>query len=478
MKLKIEHSQAATTKEPHQIVPMADQLKANLTCPICCDIFRDPVTLKCSHSFCQECLQKYWKDLDVPLCPICRKKCSSEEPTLSLAFKSLCESLKSVNTTTGRDDVCSLHGEKLKLFCYEENQPICVICYDSEQHKKHKCSPIQEAAQDLKIKLRTGIEVLEESLLVLNKAKEDNEKVTNMVKTHVQTVEQEVRQEFRKFYQFLQTEEAKWITFLQEMEKQKCSGVEKNLAKLHQKITRLSDTIQVMKQEIEEENSAFLKNYSMNNERIKNSAVEPIRKVPEVHCEDITLPGSLFTVWAQMKDLIQKPPVMLDPLTASSQLIISEGCTTVTYSKQRLSVPDNPERLYVGVLGSQGYTAGLHCWDVGVGNSNKWTLGVIEENVDRKELLKMEPSGRFWSIRLSDGVYRVGVRGQPQIAVRYVPSIRIWLDYDKGLVKFCDPHRNCTLYSYTCKFKEKVFPYFCSGDPNCPMSLFPGKSTK
>ncbi|XP_041935233.1 E3 ubiquitin-protein ligase TRIM39-like isoform X9 [Alosa sapidissima] len=411
-----EHSPAATTKEPHQTVPMADQLilsEITLACPICCDIFRDPVTLKCSHSFCQECLQKYWKDLDVPLCPICRKKCSSEEPTLSLAFKSLCESLKSVNTTTGRDDVCSLHGEKLKLFCYEENQPICVICYDSEQHKKHKCSPIQEAAQDLK-----------------------------------------------------------------EMEKQKCSGVEKNLAKLHQKITRLSDTIQVMKQEIEEENSAFLKNYSMNNERIKNSAVEPIRKVPEVHCEDITLPGSLFTVWAQMKDLIQKPPVMLDPLTASSQLIISEGCTTVTYSKQRLSVPDNPERLYVGVLGSQGYTAGLHCWDVGVGNSNKWTLGVIEENVDRKELLKMEPSGRFWSIRLSDGVYRVGVRGQPQIAVRYVPSIRIWLDYDKGLVKFCDPHRNCTLYSYTCKFKEKVFPYFCSGDPNCPMSLFPGKSTK
>lgn len=76
---------------------------------------------------------------------------------------------------------------------------------------------------------------------------------------HVQTVEQEVRQEFLKFYQYLQTEEIQWITNLREMEKRKCSGLEQNLTKLHQKITTVSDTIKVMNQEVEQKDATFLK---------------------------------------------------------------------------------------------------------------------------------------------------------------------------------------------------------------------------
>uniref|UniRef100_A0A671QLE1 RING-type domain-containing protein n=1 Tax=Sinocyclocheilus anshuiensis TaxID=1608454 RepID=A0A671QLE1_9TELE len=32
-----------------------------LSCPVCCEIFKDPVLLSCSHSFCQECLQQFWR---------------------------------------------------------------------------------------------------------------------------------------------------------------------------------------------------------------------------------------------------------------------------------------------------------------------------------------------------------------------------------------------------------------------------------
>lgn len=120
----------------------------NLTCTICYAIFTDPVTIKCSHSFCKECLQEYWRDLDVCLCPICRAECSSEEPTLSLAFKTLCESVRSQNRT---GQLCPVHGEKLKLFCIEDKQPICVICYTSKRHKNHACSPIEEVVFDLKV---------------------------------------------------------------------------------------------------------------------------------------------------------------------------------------------------------------------------------------------------------------------------------------------------------------------------------------
>lgn len=126
-------------------------LEEDLTCLICCDIFTDPVTLKCSHSLCSECLQRFWTTQEVPQCPVCRKECSHDEPTKSLAFKALCESFKSGKLRAVSGDVCPLHKEALKLFCYDDKQPICVVCYTSKKHENHKCSPVEEAVEDLKV---------------------------------------------------------------------------------------------------------------------------------------------------------------------------------------------------------------------------------------------------------------------------------------------------------------------------------------
>lgn len=75
----------------------------------------------------------------------------------------------------------------------------------------------------------------------------------------VQTVEQQVRQEFQKFYQFLQTEEAKWIASIHEKEKEKCQAVEKVLSELKQEISRISETIEMIKKEMDEEDITLLK---------------------------------------------------------------------------------------------------------------------------------------------------------------------------------------------------------------------------
>lgn len=47
---------------------------------------------------------------------------------------------------------CHLHGEKLKLFCLVDKEPICVVCQTSKLHKTHDCSPVEEAVQDCKVK--------------------------------------------------------------------------------------------------------------------------------------------------------------------------------------------------------------------------------------------------------------------------------------------------------------------------------------
>ncbi|KAI3369562.1 hypothetical protein L3Q82_024376, partial [Scortum barcoo] len=56
--------------------------------------------------------------------------------------------------------LCSLHSEKLKLFCLDHQQPVCVICRDSKTHNR----PIDEAARQHKKKLQETLEPLKEEV--------------------------------------------------------------------------------------------------------------------------------------------------------------------------------------------------------------------------------------------------------------------------------------------------------------------------
>ena len=53
-------------------------IKTNfLTCAICLEVYRDPRTLPCQHSFCRECLEQSVgssEDKSTLVCPVCRKK--------------------------------------------------------------------------------------------------------------------------------------------------------------------------------------------------------------------------------------------------------------------------------------------------------------------------------------------------------------------------------------------------------------------
>uniref|UniRef100_A0A673LES4 RING-type E3 ubiquitin transferase n=1 Tax=Sinocyclocheilus rhinocerous TaxID=307959 RepID=A0A673LES4_9TELE len=59
-----------------QTVKMDSQSEDDYMCPVCRDIFMDPVLLSCSHSFCKECLQQFWKTKTIQECPVCRSRYS------------------------------------------------------------------------------------------------------------------------------------------------------------------------------------------------------------------------------------------------------------------------------------------------------------------------------------------------------------------------------------------------------------------
>ncbi|XP_016115642.1 uncharacterized protein [Sinocyclocheilus grahami] len=138
-----------------------------LSCPVCCEIFKTPVLLSCSHSVCKECLHQFWRTKKTQQCPVCRRRSSKPEPPVSLALQNLCESLlkqRKESRSSGSEEICSLHSEKLKLFCLEDKQPVCVECVTSQKHNKHTFRSISEAVPSDKEEHYTPMKSLQEKL--------------------------------------------------------------------------------------------------------------------------------------------------------------------------------------------------------------------------------------------------------------------------------------------------------------------------
>lgn len=53
------------------------------SCSICLEVFVEPVSTPCGHSFCKACLQGYWNHSKKFVCPMC-KKCYSKKPEMSV----------------------------------------------------------------------------------------------------------------------------------------------------------------------------------------------------------------------------------------------------------------------------------------------------------------------------------------------------------------------------------------------------------
>uniref|UniRef100_A0A1B8Y158 Uncharacterized protein n=1 Tax=Xenopus tropicalis TaxID=8364 RepID=A0A1B8Y158_XENTR len=193
----------------------AADLREELNCSICWDIYTDPVTLPCGHSFCQGCIGRTWdgqKEIgETPSCPECRQRYRRQpelkrnlrlrniaERLLSALPKSngtgvlctycvhapvpaaksclLCETslcgahitahIKSLEhvlikpTTSFSNRKCSRHKKLLEYYCCYDGACICASCCLAGGHWGHCLRALKEASEKKKKKLRKVLEKL------------------------------------------------------------------------------------------------------------------------------------------------------------------------------------------------------------------------------------------------------------------------------------------------------------------------------
>ncbi|KAM7415673.1 hypothetical protein PAMA_017956 [Pampus argenteus] len=443
-----------------------------LNCNVCSETFRDPVSLSCGHNFCSSCLKQFWEQSGNKNCPICKRKSSKDGPGVNFTLKELSDLFtgrqKAGSSETEEekvDVVCDKHEEEPKWFCEDEQKAVCPVC-EFSLHQNHKVVPVGQAVSDLKEQLKSDLKSLQDKRNKHKQVEKTYNKMIQHSEKQLSSTEKQIRAEFNKLHQFLKEEEESRLAALREEEEQKRKTISREMKRIQEQTSSLSDSISAVEEDLQKHNVSFLSSYKATQSRARaQCSLSDPQLLSGVLIDVAKHLGNLsFRVWEKIKEKVHFSPVILDPNTADGCLCLSDDLTSVIRGDTEQQLPDNPERntKYTTVLSSEGFSSRKHSWDVEVGDHPDWNVGLAKESVDRKGERFVSPENGIWCLSYDSGKYTDG-QGNTVNVKKSLQRIRVQLDYDGGKVSFYDPEDMTHIYTHRDTFTEKLFPYFNIG---------------
>ncbi|XP_050777366.1 zinc finger protein RFP-like [Gopherus flavomarginatus] len=452
-----------------------ESLQEEATCPVCLEYFTEPVTLECGHNFCRACISQCWEGSDTDIsCPQCRETVQQRNLRPNRQLANVIEIAKQLSLQaakgTGGDGVCGKHQEALKLFCEEDQTPICVICRESRAHRTHTVVPIQEAAQEHKERIQAHLKTLREEREKLLGLKVTGERNSQEYLKQTQTERQKIVSEFQQLRQFLEEQERLLLAQLEKLDEEIVRIQNENVSKLSEQISHLSELISEMEGKCQKPASEFLQDIrSILSRCEKGKFQQPEEISPELE-EQVsdfsqkttllletlgkfkdTLPSALETKRGGSLGTFRQVNVTLDPDTAHPKLLLSDDRKSVSLGGTQQNLPNNPERFdyWSCVLGCESFTSGRHCWEVEVRDQGGWAVGVARESVRRKGQISHSPEGGIWAVGRWLGQFQALTSPETLLPLSRVPSrIRVCLDCDQGQVTFIDAGDEAPIFTF------------------------------
>ncbi|KAL8213172.1 UNVERIFIED_CONTAM: hypothetical protein K2H54_061107 [Gekko kuhli] len=463
----------------------AQELCEELSCPICLDYFRDPVSIvDCGHNFCRACLTRSWGEAGAGAsCPVCKRPAWERNLMPNRQLANVVEIAKKLSPQGGREGeakgtVCEQHQETLKLFCKDDEAPICVVCDRSKEHRDHRVIPAEEAAQEYQNKFCRCLGLLRKEREEILAHQVDLVGKSQDLLSQTEVERQKMVAEFRKMHRFLEEQEKLLLVQVEEVKKVIAEERDEQLARLSKEISYLGSLIREVEEKTEQPVAEFLQDARSSLQRYeeKEKFRNPVTftsklkwRIWELCTRNRSLEVNLKlfrdTLPSQLQ--VQKAiNVILDPITANPCLILSENQKSVRWESKAQELPKNPERFYNYpiVLGCEGFMEGCHFWEISVGSKNGWSVGVAKKSVNRKGLLTFSPEGGIWALGNYGNKY-YGLTHPPyplSFLSGELKRIRVCLNYPERRVAFFDGDRDILLYEFSgASFQgETLFPFF------------------
>ncbi|XP_076601449.1 tripartite motif-containing protein 16-like [Chaetodon auriga] len=525
----------------HQGVQL-DQEK--LSCSICLDLLKDPVTIPCGHSYCMKCIKSHWDEEDkrkIPSCPQCRQT-FTPRPVLvkNTMLAALVEELKKTglqaapadhcyagpedvacDVCTGRklkalksclacaasycekhlqphyevaplkkhklvepskklqENICSRHDEVMKMFCRTDQQCICYLC-SVDEHKGHdtvsaaaerteRQRELEVSRQDIQQRIQDrqkDVKVLQQEVEAINrsadKAVEDSQKIFSQLIRLMENRSSDVKRQVRS----QQEAEVSRVKELEEKLEQEITELKRKDAELKQ----LSHT---------EDHTQFLHNYPSLSPLSGPTDSSSINIRPLRYFEDVTaavsavrdkLQDVLRDKWTNISltvtevDVLLSAPepktraeflkysreITLDPNTAHTQLLLSEGNRKATLMSERQSYSDHPDRFtgWFQVLSRESLTGRCY-WEVERRGTGVY-VAVAYKNISRAGSSNESGFGfndKSWALDCFDNNSYNFWCNKVQTPVSGPQSSRVgvYLDHSAGILSFYSVSETMTL---------------------------------
>ncbi|XP_018431247.1 PREDICTED: E3 ubiquitin/ISG15 ligase TRIM25-like [Nanorana parkeri] len=511
-------------------------LRAELECSVCLNIYTDPVTLKCGHNFCRDCIGRV---LDTQggsggySCPECREK-SQERPALQRNIKlrnivenflsaqpeeesgvlcthcyhapvpavksclhceaSLCDNHLRVHskspehvlcdpTTSLENRKCSVHKKILEYYCTEDSACICVSCCLIGGHIGHKMESLDEASGKKK-------ETLRNVLQKLMTQREETERRVQSLEEHRRKVQGEAAGDTERVSALFRDLRRR----LEDLEKRVLREISGREERVSISVVEMTRELEIKKEELSRKMRDIeeLCNLTDPLTLLQESDTGDLCDTEDGDDEDgerhdrllhdgggLDVAGISHTLHTRLSDIMSgvnvffyiQEDILLDVNTAANDLQISHDRKSATASHKRQNLPETPERFQYSpqVLSSRSFSSGRHYWEVDVGGSEWWRVGMCYPSIERrgdqsligcnKKSWGMERWGRGTQYSVRHDRKEIPLPGN-------VPSNRVGidLDYEAGRISFydlCDPIR--LLHTFTTTFTEPLHAGVCVG---------------
>ncbi|XP_068121829.1 E3 ubiquitin-protein ligase TRIM39-like [Hyperolius riggenbachi] len=399
---------------------------------------------------------------------------------------------------------CSVHKEILEYYCTEDAVCICVPCSVIGGHVGHNMMSLEEASEKKKKKLRNlqqklmaetekaeeRVQSLEENRRKMReKANGETERVTALfrdLRRRLEDLEKRVLSEITRRAQlygdiFVQLEVKK------EELSRKMRDIEE-LCNMTDPLTVLqeSDTCDLCDtedgdEEEKEENDLEEEEYDEEEDETadpgdlcdmeegdhkgRETNDEKLYNGQDLNMTDIS--HMLHTLYDFMSGVHicfyaqEAADILLDINTAGNYLRISDDRKTASWSEKNQYRPETREQFqHPHVISSQSFSSGRRYWDVDVGGSDRWRVGMCYPSVIRRGWQSViGDNNKSWCLYRRGNQYSVMHDTKVIHLPDQIPSdkVRIDLDYEARQISFyalCDPIRH--LHTFTATFTETL----------------------
>uniref|UniRef100_A0A4W6C328 Uncharacterized protein n=1 Tax=Lates calcarifer TaxID=8187 RepID=A0A4W6C328_LATCA len=426
-------------------------------CPICLDVFTDPVTTPCGHNFCKNCINQHWENDVQHKCPMC-KKIFYTRPELQVnIFISEMANLEA--------RICKKHNKPLELFCKNDQMCVCILCAVLD-HKPHTVVPLKDECEGKKMRqkkiqdIKHSVELSDEDA---HREKAAGLQVYNILRQLLERGLSEITESVEEKQRKTQ-EQAKG--FITELEQELFA-----LMKRSDELKQLSHS---------EDDLDFLQTFPL------LTTLLPTKDWTNVSIPLPIYEGSVRKAMETGFEQLEKTEALRKE-KPNRYLVLSNDEKQVRCVDLRNHLPDNTERFsYWGnVLGRHGYSSGRFYYEVQVTGKTEWYLGVARKSVDRKASSPMSPQNGYWKVHLKDNEYKASDDPPVSLSLKSKPKkVGVFVDYEEGLVSFYDTDAIDLIYSFTgCSFTERLYPFlnpciYDGGKNSAPLIITSVTSTK